>query len=73
MEQAAEITSNISAEGLSSSLRTQLIEAQILDYQLEGDEYGLGNLISSERTANLNGYDVSASPSFSECAYELTV
>ena len=65
MEQAAEITSNISAEGLSSSLRTQLIEAQILDYQLEGDEYGLGNLISSERTANLNGYDVSASPLFS--------
>ena len=73
MEQATEITSNITAEGQSSSLRTQLIEAQILDCQLEGDEYGLGNLISSERSASMNDYNVSVSPSFLTRAYELAV
>ena len=73
MKQAAEITSIITAEGQSSSLRTQLIEAQILDCQLEGDEYGLGNLISSERSASMNDYNVSVFPPFLTRAYELAV
>lgn len=54
-----EVTSHISPKGESSSLRTQFIEAQILDCQLEGDEYGLGNLITSEYSANLDDQNVS--------------
>lgn len=66
-----EVTSHISAKGESSSLRTQLIEAQILDCQLKGDEYGLGNLITSEYSANLDDQNVSLFLSSFPWAFEI--
>lgn len=50
--------SRLPDKGESSSLRTQLIEAQILDSQLEGDEYGLDVLLAADYPAAKSEFHV---------------
>jgi hypothetical protein len=57
MEHVRSIDSQQSKRGESSTVRTQLIEAQILDCQFIGDDCGLEDLLAAAHSSNSDESD----------------